>query len=125
MTQELAPSGTGVRQSLGVRRHKGVRVIFTLLLWVTLVAFPISLSLYVDDQIGWPLALRDAMAVGTRLSPMVALFFLSPKVSYRRRDCLMYLVPLYGVLVFPFIIFWRIVRLPLRDWPSRPDERHL
>ncbi|GAA4187705.1 hypothetical protein GCM10023074_00590 [Microbispora amethystogenes] len=94
------------------------------LLWVALVAFPISLSWYVDDQIGWPLPLRDALAVGARLSPMAALFFLTPKVSYRRRDCLMYLVPFFGVFVFPFIIFWRVVRLPLRDWPLRPDECH-
>lgn len=54
---------------------------------------------------------------------MLILFLVLPKVSYRRRDCLIYLIPVYGGLVFPFIIFRRLVYLPLRDWPPRPEER--
>lgn len=46
---------------------------------------------------------------------------LAPLVSYRRRDALLLLVPIYNL-----VILWRIgtrlVRLPDRDWPQRPDS---
>jgi hypothetical protein len=34
----------------------------------------------------------------------------------------MYLIPVYGVAYFPFVVFWRLVYLPLKDWPLRPEE---
>ena len=46
---------------------------------------------------------------------------LAPLVSNRRRDALLLFVPIAGL-----IMLWRIgsrlVRLPDRDWPRRPDE---
>ena len=46
---------------------------------------------------------------------------LAPLVSYRRRDVLLLLVPLWN-LVMVWTIGSRISRLPYRDWPLRPDE---
>ena len=46
---------------------------------------------------------------------------LAPLVSYRRRDALLLLVPIWGLVVL-WTIGSRLVRLPDRDWPQRPDE---
>jgi hypothetical protein len=46
---------------------------------------------------------------------------LAPLVSYRRRDVLLLLVPLWN-LVTVWTIGSRISRLPCRDWPLRLDE---
>jgi hypothetical protein len=46
---------------------------------------------------------------------------LAPLVSYRRRDGLFLLVPLWG-LVVAWRIGARLTRLSDRDWPLRPDE---
>ena len=54
--------------------------------------------------------------------PSVSLIaLLAPLVSYRRRDVLLLLVPLWN-LVMIWTIGSRISRLPYRDWPLRPDE---
>lgn len=46
---------------------------------------------------------------------------LAPLVSYRRRDVLLLLVPIWGL-----VVMWttgsRIAMLPYRDWPLRQDE---
>ncbi len=53
------------------------------------------------------------------------LFFLvgmlAPLVSYRRRDALLVLVPIWGLVVL-WTIGSRLARLHDRDWPPRPDE---
>jgi hypothetical protein len=61
---------------------------------------------------------------GTTLASLPILFLvglLAPVVSYRRRDALLVVVP-----IFNLILLWRIgarlARLPDRDWPQRPDE---
>lgn len=46
---------------------------------------------------------------------------LAPLASYRRRDVLLLLVPLWN-LVMVWTIGSRISRLPYRDWALRPDE---
>jgi hypothetical protein len=46
---------------------------------------------------------------------------LAPLVSYRRRDVLLALVPIWNVVTI-WTIGSRISRLPYRDWPLRPDE---
>jgi hypothetical protein len=56
------------------------------------------------------------------LAPSVLLIaLLAPLVSYRRRDVLLVLVPLWNVVMI-WTIGSRIARLPYRDWPLRPDE---
>lgn len=44
------------------------------------------------------------------------------KVSYRKRDVLLIaLVPVYGQLMIGKVVY-RLLGLPRRDWPPRPDE---
>jgi len=47
--------------------------------------------------------------------------WLAPMVSYRRRDWLFLLVPVWNVVVL-HRIGSRLCRLDARDWPQRPDE---
>jgi hypothetical protein len=66
----------------------------------------------------------DNFAYGGVLAgvPSVLLIaLLAPLVSYRRRDVLLLLVPIWGLVVM-WTIGSRIAMLPLRDWPLRPDE---
>jgi hypothetical protein len=55
------------------------------------------------------------------LPSVLLIALLAPLVSYRRRDVLLLLVPLWN-LVTVWTIGSRISRLPYRDWPQRPDE---
>ncbi|MBM7086643.1 MULTISPECIES: hypothetical protein [Micromonospora] len=52
--------------------------------------------------------------------PAAATAWLAPRVSYRRRDALLWLVG-PGLYVFA-IVAWRVASLPHRDWEPRPDE---
>jgi hypothetical protein len=51
----------------------------------------------------------------------VAVFALGPYGSYRRRDVLLGILPLYGWYVAS-VLSWRVAALPLRDWEPRADE---
>ena len=51
----------------------------------------------------------------------VAVFALGPYGSYRRRDVLLGILPLYGWYVAS-VLSWRVALLPLRDWEPRADE---
>src|SRR5580704_10519411 len=55
------------------------------------------------------------------LPSVLLIALLAPLVSYRRRDVLFLLVPLWNLVMF-WTIGSRIARLPYRDWPMRPDE---
>jgi hypothetical protein len=55
------------------------------------------------------------------LPSVLLIALLAPLASYRRRDVLLLLVPLWN-LVMVWTIGSRISRLPYRDWPLRPDE---
>jgi hypothetical protein len=55
------------------------------------------------------------------LPSVLLIALLAPLASYRRRDVLFLLVPLWN-LVMVWTIGSRISRLPYRDWPLRPDE---
>ena len=68
--------------------------------------------------LGGHLDLRD---VGPDLIVMALTWPLLPRVSYRRRDVLMILVPFYGVWVVGLVV-WRLSGLPYRDWRPRDDE---
>lgn len=61
---------------------------------------------------------------GQPLSFLTFLFLIgvpAPLVSYRRRDALLMLVPIYNLVVL-WTIGSRLARLPVCDWPQRPDE---
>ncbi|GAA0379987.1 hypothetical protein Acor_01460 [Acrocarpospora corrugata] len=73
----------------------------------------------VDGREVW---MQDLISISLRLIPVPVLAILARRVSYRARDGLMYLIPIYGALVFAPTVFWRVVHLPLRDWPPRPEE---
>jgi len=51
----------------------------------------------------------------------LAVFALGPYGSYRRRDVLLGILPLYGWYVAS-VLSWRVALLPLRDWEPRDDE---
>jgi hypothetical protein len=51
----------------------------------------------------------------------LAVFVLAPYGSYRRRDVLLGMLPLYGWYVAS-VLSWRVALLPLRDWEPRADE---
>jgi hypothetical protein len=51
-----------------------------------------------------------------------ALLVVLPRVSYRRRDALLVLVP-YVPLWLVGMAVWRLSGLPYRDWRPRDDER--
>jgi hypothetical protein len=63
----------------------------------------------------------DLWELGTDLLVMALMWPLLPKVSYRRRDVLMMLVPFYGLWVVGLAV-WRLSGLPFRDWRPRDDE---
>jgi hypothetical protein len=44
-----------------------------------------------------------------------------PYISYRKRDCLLLLVPLWG-FAYAWQLGWRLALLPYRDWRPREDE---
>lgn len=50
-----------------------------------------------------------------------AVFLMAPSCSYRRRDALLGMVPLYGWYLTA-VLSWRVGLLPLRDWEPRTDE---
>lgn len=55
------------------------------------------------------------------LPSVLLIALLAPLVSYRRRDVLLLLVPLWNLAMI-WTIGSRISRLSHRDWPLRPDE---
>lgn len=58
--------------------------------------------------------------IGWMAVPVTATAWLAPRVSYRRRDALLWLVG-PGLYIFA-VIAWRLAFLPYRDWTPRPDE---
>ena len=50
-----------------------------------------------------------------------AVFALAPWGSYRKRDAVLGVVPLYGWYLTA-VLSWRVALLPLRDWEPRADE---
>jgi hypothetical protein len=60
--------------------------------------------------------------VSLALLPMLLLIgLLAPLVSYRRRDALFMLVPIWNLVVV-WRIGSRLARMSRRDWPQRPAE---
>ena len=51
----------------------------------------------------------------------VAVYLLAPRSSYRRRDAVLGLVPLFGWYLTA-LMAWRVALLPYRDWEPRGDE---
>jgi len=51
----------------------------------------------------------------------LAVFVLGPHGSYRHRDVVYGILPLYGWYVAA-VLAWRVALLPLRDWEPRADE---
>ncbi|WP_305782925.1 hypothetical protein [Symbioplanes lichenis] len=66
---------------------------------------------------GW--ALLDWLV--TCLLTGAAVGCMAPHGSYRRRDAVLGLVPLYGWYLVA-VLSWRLALLPLRDWEPRADE---
>lgn len=63
----------------------------------------------------------DLYGLCTSLVVMAFLWWVLPKVSYRRRDALLTLVPFVGVWLVGMAV-WRLSALPYRDWRPRDDE---
>lgn len=63
--------------------------------------------------------LLDWLITGGWAAAAVAV--IAPRVSYRRRDAWLALVPLYGWYLI-CALAWRVALLPYRDWEPRADE---
>jgi hypothetical protein len=104
-------------------RSRARRLLYATLLWIPVVLGPIALDRALHQMINadtlttWPLIALDSVI----FIPLIPLFFLAPLASYRRRDCLVYVVLPLGVAL-SVIVFWRIAFLPYRDWAPRPEE---
>ena len=90
---------------------------------LTLSMLP-TILLPARDYFTWPTN-RFVVFGGHELGLLICglLFIpLLPLVSYRRRDWLLIsFVPFYGYVVAARV-GWRLVNLPAKDWPLRPDE---
>jgi hypothetical protein len=88
---------------------------------IAFVLFALFFSPYVvfdfvaEDRDRWPVWVAPVVLSGL-------LWFVTPLVSYRRRDALCGLIPFYNIW-FVARIAWRLAYLPHRDWDPRPDER--
>nr|WP_157554658.1 hypothetical protein [Herbidospora sakaeratensis] len=104
-------------------RGRSQRLIRTLLLWIPFILGPVALdrvlafTLDVSSLNTAQLLARDLLIV----LPVIPMLLVARRVSYRRRDCLVYVLVPLG-MVFAFILFWRLSYLPYRDWSLRPDE---
>ncbi|GAB1818401.1 hypothetical protein HerbRD11066_15650 [Herbidospora sp. RD11066] len=104
-------------------RGRSQRLARTLLLWIPLILGPVAL----DRTLAFALdvsSLNTAQLVARDLLialPIIPMLLIARRVSYRRRDCLIYVLVPIG-MVFAFILFWRLSFLPYRDWSPRPDE---
>ncbi|GAA1788269.1 hypothetical protein GCM10009682_08000 [Luedemannella flava] len=65
---------------------------------------------------------RISLGLANMLVPVLLLAFVTPLVSYRRRDALCALIPFYNIW-FTARIAWRLAYLPYHDWLPRDDER--
>lgn len=101
-------------QHRAVRVAAGVLVVVALLLvtpWTDRWRWHVAGSVYLELT-----AVGRSACVGLVLMPFMR------RVSYRRRDILIVvLVPLYGQYVAAKMVS-RLLALPRRDWPPRPDE---
>lgn len=118
-------SGSGVDQQSSIHvarlklpRHTGTRLLFAFAGWVGIYfACSVVSALFVSTGTAES---NPSMLVFGLL--MLAIYSgLAKKVSYRSFDCLMLLVPFYG-LYWSFKIMWRVVFLPYRDWAPRSNE---
>ncbi|SCG46072.1 hypothetical protein [Micromonospora inositola] len=92
------------------------RTVITVLL-VIAVMIP---ALLIRDLIAARTGLAPLADAGAVVVPMAVLAWLAPRVSYRRRDALLWPVGVGGYVFL--VIAWRLAYLPYRDWPPRPDE---
>ncbi|GAA1019753.1 hypothetical protein Aple_060960 [Acrocarpospora pleiomorpha] len=102
-----------------------LRTIATIALWISCCGVSSYLSARVHDipalaQHGY--VVEDLVGLVVGWTPAIILGALARLVSYRARDGLMYLIPVYGPFIFAPTILWRVAYLPRRDWQPRPGE---
>lgn len=90
--------------------------------WVrgTVTAVAVAISLVCTPpmfETWWGTAIALAVLVVT----VVFFLLVARRVSYRRRDVWMVVVPWFGNYLIGKAV-WRLMGLPYRDWPPRPDE---
>lgn len=104
-------------------QHLGVRLL-ALALTASLVLVP-ALTTAADSRWQVPLGGSAYYSLDPhRLDILVGLLLLPAMrhVSYRKRDVLIItLVPIWGALIAGLIVY-RLLALPRRSWPPRPDE---
>jgi hypothetical protein len=82
----------------------------------------VSFAMIADSpfrQLAWGQFVYGGVLAVVPSALLIAL--LAPLVSYRRRDVLLLLVPLWNVVMI-WTIGSRVATLPQRDWPLRRDE---
>ena len=100
----------------GTPRPYAARVALAAAFDIVVIGGPVLLRVLLAEQIG-----DTFWGYLTILLPVGVAAWLAPKVSYRRRDALLWLTGFGGVWL-TCIIGWRIASLPYRDWSPRDDE---
>ncbi|MEV4636143.1 hypothetical protein AB0J80_02215 [Actinoplanes sp. NPDC049548] len=93
-----------------------VRGLLAAVIWLAVVVPEVAIAEYLTDVVPVYPSIKDFALL---LLPAALIVWLAPKVSYRRRDAV------YFLLIWPYlmgIIAWRIALLPYRDWAPRDDE---
>ena len=108
-------------------RRRTFRVVIAVGLLVALFGLPGVADHAITSQfrMGDPYERRfllDSLGLVVRLAPPLLLIPFLGRVAYRKRDGLLFLIPVYG-FVFGCKICWRLAALPHRDWPPRPTPR--
>ncbi|MDX6744869.1 hypothetical protein [Actinocorallia sp. A-T 12471] len=75
---------------------------------------------FAQESFGGDPYVRDALPLLPELWPLAILLVVLPWVGYRRRDALLYVIPLYGWALFAKAA-WRLTALRTPDWPPRDD----
>src|SRR5690348_13754362 len=107
------PSGRGAARPRGLVS----RAVLAATVFALAVVPAWALGDAVEGWTGW--ALLDWLVTCALSAAAVAA--LAPYGSYRRRDAVLGLAPLYGWYLIA-VLSWRVALLPLRDWEPRPDE---
>jgi hypothetical protein len=93
------------------------RAVLAVVLFALAVAPGWTVGDLIEDATGWVPLNWLVTCAGTAAAVRV----LAPYASYRPRDALAGLIPVYGWYL-TCVLCWRVALLPYRDWEPRPDE---
>ena len=101
-----------------------MRLLLAVLLWVAVVGpsrwpgIAVQKALSAGRHPDGHYLIMDSIGLLPHLIPVAVLLVVLPRVAYRRRDALVYLIPVFGWFFFCKVC-WRLAGLPHPDWPER------